>query len=77
MATKKTVKAPEDQVFYAVIPDKYPIENNEDIKMFTTIEQAFFDAQDAYDIDLSKDKYIVYELKKKGIVNMKVDIELS
>lgn len=77
MATKKTVKTPIDKVFYAVIPDTFGLENGEDISIFDTIEQAFFDAEGNYDVHPTKDKFSVYEIKKIGAVNVKVDVKIS
>jgi len=79
MATKKstTVKKGEE-LFYAVVPEQYPLENGDEITIFNTIEHGFFDTQDSYhDVDPATDKFFVYEIRKKGVVNVKVDINIS
>lgn len=77
MATKKTVKPPADKVFYAVVPNAYSLEDDAEITIFDTIEQAFFNVEQFYDVDPSKDKLNVYEIRKKGTINVKVNVELS
>lgn len=78
MATKRpTPTKKTEQVFYAVIPDKYSPECGDEITVFKSIERAFFDAEHQYDTDPATDKFNVYEIRKKGTVNIKVDITLS
>lgn len=77
MATKKAVPQKKEEIFYAVIPEKYSPECGNEILVFESIEQAFFDAEHHYEADPSKDKFVVYEIKRKGIVNIKLDIQLS
>lgn len=81
MATRKTkttaspVKK-EEKSFYAVIPEKYPLENDEDIRIFNSIERAFLIAQDDYDVDPTENKFFVYEIKKKGVVKLDINVQV-
>jgi hypothetical protein len=78
MATKKTTKPViKDKTFYAVVPEKHPLKSDIELIIFDSIESAFFDAKDSYDADPSKEKFVVYEIKRKGVVNINVDIKLS
>lgn len=77
MATKKATPQKKEEIFYAVIPEQYPLETNDEITVYKSIEQGFFDAQRQYDVDAGEDKFVIYEIKRKGIVNIKVDIQLS
>lgn len=77
MATRKTTTPKKVQdVFYAVIPEKYPIKNNEEIYAFNTIEHAFLDAQEHYDDDPIKANFIVYEIKRRGVVKLNIDVKI-
>lgn len=79
MATKKStpVKKQEEQVFYIVTPDTAPLSNMDEVPVFTTVEQAFFDAQENYEAHPSENKFFLYEVKKRGIVNLKIDVQIS
>lgn len=77
MATKKAVPQKKEEIFYAVVPNAYSLEDDAEITIFDTIEQAFFNVEQFYDVDPSKDKLNVYEIRKKGTINVKVNVELS
>lgn len=77
MATrKKATPAKTQDVFYTVTPEEYPLKKHEDITLFETIEHAFFDAQECYDGDPTEANFIVYEIKRKGVVKLNIDVKI-
>jgi len=75
MTTKKTTKT--EKSLYIVIPERNELRNGFETSVFNTVDQAYYDAQENYVTDPSEDKYIVYEVIKKGYVKINIDIQIS
>jgi hypothetical protein len=81
MAKRKTTtpvkKKEENKTMYIVVPEESVIKNGHDVTVYNSVTEAYYDTQANYDTDPSKDKYVVYEVVRKGYVTVNVDVEIS